>query len=207
MTIPMALVDYIPVVFFALSAVLMLKNLYNAMSKGAYALLAAGALMITAAGFFKATWKLLYAANICDFEALNRCFFPMQSTGFLLAGAAMVCLMAFRQHPKMYAVAAPAVFSGTMIFVMMMVLGALGLCVSLCIIALRMKKKGAAVLFILAFVFMMMMGYLSSKDFADPMMNWMAEGVNVIGQGMLLCGMNVLNKAGLGKVADIRAMA
>lgn len=207
MTIPMALVDYIPVVFFALSAVLMLKNLYNAMSKGAYALLAAGTLMITAAGFFKATWKLLYAANICDFEALNRCFFPMQSTGFLLAGAAMVCLLVFRQHPKMYAVAAPAVFSGTMIFVMMMVLGALGLCVSLTIIALRMKKKGAAVLFILAFVFMMMMGYLSSKDFADPMMNWMAEGVNVIGQGMLLCGMNILNKAGLGKVADIRAMA
>ena len=53
----------------------------------------------------------------------------------------------------------------------------------------------------------MMMGYLSSKDFAESMMNWMAEGVNVIGQGMLLCGMNILSKAGLGKVADIRAMA
>ena len=207
MTIPMALVDYIPVVFFALTAVLLMRNLYLAMSKGAFALLAAGTLMITAAGFFKATWKLLYAANICDFEALNRCFFPMQSTGFLLCGVAMVALLCFRQNPKALSVAAPAVFSGTMIFVAMMVLGALGLCVSLTVIALRMKKKGAAVLFILAFVFMMMMGYLSSKDFAEPMMNWMAEGVNVIGQGMLLSATCILNKAGLGKVKDIRSMA
>lgn len=207
MTIPMALVDYIPVLFFALSASLLLRDLYHAMSKGAFALLAAGTIMITTAGFFKATWKLLYAANICDFEALNRCFFPMQSTGFLLAGVALVCLLCFRQHPKMLSVAAPAVFSGTMIFVMMMVLGALGLCVSLTIIALRMKKKGAAVLFMLSFVFMLTMGYLSSKDFADPMMNWMAEGVNVIGQGMLLMGTRILHKAGLCKVTDIRTMA
>ena len=207
MSIPMALVDYIPVVFFALSASLLLRDLYRAMSKGAYALLAAGTLMITAAGFFKATWKLLYAANICDFEALNRAFFPLQSTGFLLAGAAMVCLLCFRQHPKVLSVAAPAVFSGTMIFVSMMVLGALGLCVSLTILALRMKKKGAAVLFILAFVFMMMMGYLSSKDFAEPLMNWLAEGVNVIGQGALLLGLKGLHKAGLGQIADVRDIA
>lgn len=207
MTIPMALVDYIPVLFFALSALLMLKDLYHAMSKGAYALLAAGSLMIVAAGFFKATWKLLYAANICDFESLNRCFFPMQSTGFLLAGLAVVCLLIFRQQPRAMAVAVPAVFTGTMIFVSMMVLGALGLCVSLTIIALRMKKRSAAVLFLLAFVFMMMMGYLSSKDFANPMMNWMAEGVNVAGQGMMLLALYILHKAGLGQVRNIRTMA
>lgn len=207
MTIPMALVDYIPVLFFALSALLMLKDLYHAMSKGAYALLAAGSLMIVAAGFFKATWKLLYAANICDFEALNRCFFPMQSTGFLLVGLAMVCLLIFRQQPRAMAVAVPAVFTGTMIFVSMMVLGALGLCVSLTIIALHMKKRSAAALFLLAFVFMMMMGYLSSKDFANPMMNWMAEGVNVVGQGMMLLALRILHKAGLGQVRDVRTMA
>lgn len=207
MTIPMALVDYIPVLFFALSAILLLKDLYHMMSKGAYALLAAGALMIVAAGFFKATWKLLYAANICDFEALNRCFFPMLATGFLLAGAAMVCLLVFRQHQAVLSVAVPAVFTGTMIFVSMMVLGALGLCVSLTIIALRMKKRSAAILFLLAFVFMMMMGYLSSRDFAEPLMNWMAEGVNVVGQGMMLFALHILHRAGLGQVRNVRTMA
>ena len=35
MTIPMALVDYIPVVFFAMSGMLLLRGLYKAMCKGA----------------------------------------------------------------------------------------------------------------------------------------------------------------------------
>ncbi|MBQ8554269.1 MAG: hypothetical protein IJ438_00210 [Clostridia bacterium] len=207
MTIPMALVDYIPVVFFALSGVLMLRGLYRAMSKGAYALLAAGVLMIACAGFFKATWKLLYAANVCDFEKLNQVFFPMQSTGFVLAGLALVSLLVFRQT-KVYSVAAaPAVFSGTMIFVAMMVLGAVGMCGSLAVIARRMKKPLAVALFIVAFVFMMGMGYLSSKDFADPNMNWIAEGVNIVGQGCMLLGMHTLTGAGLGRVEDVRRIA
>lgn len=207
MTIPMALVDYIPVIFFAMSGMLLLRGLYKAMSKGAYALLAAGVLMIVCAGFFKATWKLLYAANICDFERLNQVFFPMQATGFVLAGLAMVSLLIFRQH-KAYSVAAvPAVFSGTMVFVGMMVLGAVGLCGSLAVIAKRMKKPAAIALFIVAFFFMMGMGYLSSKDFADPNMNWIAEGVNVVGQLALLLGVHTLMKAGLADVEDVRNMA
>ena len=207
MTIPMALVDYIPVIFFAMSGMLLLRGLYKAMSKGAYALLAAGVLMIVCAGFFKATWKLLYAANICDFERLNQVFFPMHATGFVLAGLAMVSLLIFRQH-KAYSVAAvPAVFSGTMIFVGMMVLGAVGLCGSLAVIAKRMKKPAAIALFIVAFFFMMGMGYLSSKDFADPNMNWIAEGVNVVGQLALLLGVKTLMKAGLADVEDVRNMA
>lgn len=206
MTIPMALVDYIPVIFFALSGMLLLRGLYKAMSKGAYALLAAGVMMIVCAGFFKATWKLLYAANICDFERLNQVFFPMQATGFVLAGLAMISLLAFRQN-RVYSAAVPAVFSGTMIFVGMMVLGAVGLCGSLAVIAKRMKKPAAMVLFIVAFVFMMGMGYLSSKDFADPNMNWIAEGVNVVGQLAMLLGVNMLKKAGLADVEDIRKIA
>lgn len=207
MTIPMALVDYIPVIFFALSGMMLLRGLYKAMSKGAYALLAAGVMMVVCAGFFKATWKLLYAANICDFERLNQVFFPMQATGFVLAGLAMVSLLAFRQNRVYSAAAVPAVFSGTMIFVGMMVLGAVGLCGSLAVIARRMKKTAAMVLFIVAFVFMMGMGYLSSKDFADPNMNWIAEGVNVVGQLAMLLGVNMLMKAGLADVEDIRKIA
>lgn len=207
MTIPMALVDYIPVIFFTLSGMMMLRGLYKAMSKGAYALLAAGVMMVVCAGFFKATWKLLYTANICDFEQLNQVFFPMQATGFVLAGLAMVSLLAFRQNRVYSAAAVPAVFSGTMIFVGMMVLGAVGLCGSLAVIARRMKKTAAMVLFIVAFVFMMGMGYLSSKDFADPNMNWIAEGVNVVGQLAMLLGVNMLMKAGLADVEDIRKIA
>ncbi len=207
MTIPMALVDYIPCILFTMSGMLLLRILYKAMSKGAYALLAAGVLMIVCAGFFKATWKLLYAANICDFVKLNQVFFPMQATGFVLSGAAMVSLLVFTQHPKAMSVAvAPAVFSGTMIFVGGMVLGAVGLCGSLAVIARRMKKPTAIILFVLAFVGMMGMGYLSSKDFADPSMNWIAEFVNLFGQGCLFLGVRVLSQAGLKDVEDVRAI-
>jgi len=41
------------------------------------------------------------------------------------------------------------------------------------------------------------MGYLSSQDFAQASMNWIAEGVNVVGQGAFLAGVLLLHKNGL----------
>ena len=40
-SVSMALVDYIPVIFFAVAAVVLMRDLYNKMSKGAFALFAA----------------------------------------------------------------------------------------------------------------------------------------------------------------------
>ena len=71
-TVPMALMDFVPVFFFGVTAVILLRDLYNKMFKGAYALLSAGSVMVFLAGFCKAVWKLLYAANICDFVALEQ---------------------------------------------------------------------------------------------------------------------------------------
>ena len=51
--------------------------------------------------------------------------------------------------------------------------------------------------FAVAFVCCLGMGYLSSQDFAQASMNWIAEGVNVVGQGMLLMGALTLHRAGL----------
>ena len=50
------------------------------------------------------------------------------------------------------------------------------------------------ILFIISFVCSLCMGYLSSQDFAQASMNWIAEGVNIIGQGSLLVGVLLLNK-------------
>ena len=62
---------------------------------------------------------------------------------------------------------------------------------------MKMKKPAAVVLFIITFVCCMGMGYLSSQDFAQASMNWIAEGVNVVGQGLLLWGAVTLHRAGL----------
>ena len=76
-SVSMALVDYIPVLLFASAAVVLMRDLYNKMSKIAFALFSAGTINITCAGALKATYKLLYAAGVCDFVALYAMFFPV----------------------------------------------------------------------------------------------------------------------------------
>ena len=92
-SIPMAIADFIPVLLFTVSAVILLRDLYAKMNKGNYALFAAGMIMSIVAGFMKATWKILYAANVCDFQRLTQAFMPMQSTGLFFAGLAMIAMM------------------------------------------------------------------------------------------------------------------
>ena len=193
----MALVDYIPVIFFAIASVILMYDLYNKMSKGAFALFAAGAIDITCAGALKATYKLLYAAGACDFEALNAMFFPTQSIGFLLAGIGILMMICTKQSEKRVMSVAPPLFTGTFVFVGLMVAG-LGLVDAvLCILSVKLKKPALIALFVVSFVCSLCMGYLSSKDFAEAAMNWIAEGVNVVGQGSLLVGAYLLHKNGL----------
>ena len=193
-TVPMALMDYIPVFFFGYAAALLQRDLYDKMRKSHFALFAAGTVNIFAAGFLKALWKLLYALGICDFHALNTMFLPVQSLGFLLAGIGIVMMLLKKPMPFL---AAPPVFSGSVIFIMMMVLGLGSVCTVLSIIAVRMKKKAAAVLFIAAFLCSMGMGAMSGQDASLAWVNWVEQSINCVGQGLLMWGVILLDKAGL----------
>ena len=125
---------------------------------------------------------------------------PMQSTGFFLAAVSLIAMMTAKQEngkERLMAVAAPAVYSGTMIFVAFMCSGITAMGVVLSIVAAKMKKKGAVVLFILTIVGLLMMGYLSGKDFEKPIFNWIAEFVNTLSQLAFLAGTLILHKAGL----------
>lgn len=96
-TISMALMDFVPVFFFGVTAVILLRDLYNKMFKGAYALLAAGSVNVFLAGFCKALWKLLYAANICDFVALEEMFMPVNSLGLLFVGLSLIGMLCWKK--------------------------------------------------------------------------------------------------------------
>lgn len=194
-TVPMALVDYIPVLLFGAAAVLLQRDLYSKMPKYAFACFAAGTINLFIAGFLKATWKLLYALGICNFQSLNTMFLPTQSIGFLLAGLGVVLMLAGRKRRVLAVV--PPVFSGTMLFISMMVLGLGAICSGLSIVAVRMKKSSAALLFVLSFLCSMGMGYLSSRDAASAAVNWIEQGVNCVGQGAMLLGALTLHRAGL----------
>ena len=208
-SVDMALVDYIPVICFAIGAIILLRDLYNKMSKGAFALFSAGVIDVTMAGALKATYKLLYALGVCDFTKLDAMFFPVQSIGFLLAGLGVVAMLTHRQEEKKLnsfalpvmlltaTAVAPAEFTGTFVFVGLMVAGLGLLDVALCILAKKLGKPGLIALFAFSFVCCLGMGYLSSKDFAEASMNWIAECVNVVGQGTFLAGAIALHKNGL----------
>ena len=188
MTVPMALMDFVPVLLFGAAWVVLYKDLKNKLDLCAGLLLPLGAATVFAAGFFKAIWKLQNALGVQPVELFNKAFFPTQSIGFLLLGVGMLALMyAERRGAR----------SLTMVWVMLMVLGNLGMSAGLVYVASKLKKK-AIPLFIVAFVCSMMMGYLSSRDFAQASMHWVAQSVNTLGQLLLFLGARMLRKAGLG---------
>ena len=198
-SVPMAIVDFIPVVLFFISAVILQRDLYNKMSKGSFALLAAGSIMVLLAGFYKAAWKALYALGVCDFAALNTSFFPMQAPGFLLV---FLGLLSMGNGTKTYAVAAPAVYSSNLIFIIGQVVGLGGTQLLLRFKAAKMNKKNAIICFIVSFVFMLAMGYLGSKFDNSSSMNWIAQATNIVSQAALLVGVLIMHKGGLAE-ADV----
>jgi len=196
-SIPMALMDFVPVIFFGITMVLLQRDLYNKMFKGAYALFAAGTINVFLAGFLKATWKLLYAANICDFTALEEMFLPVNSIGLLMVGLSLIGMMCWKRKDAVMLSAAPPVFSGSFVFVMMRVVGLGGMCAVMSILAVKMKKKCAIILFVLSFVAAMGMGYMSSQDPTLAWVNWIEQSINCVSQFCLMCGTLILHKAGL----------
>ena len=189
-TVPMALADFVPVILFGISAVLLIRDLKNKMTKGSFVCLVFGACVGFLAGFLKALYKLLIAMGIGAYETLNTAFLPLQSTGLLLTGLAIVLMLALR---KKAALMAPL----TAGCIGMMVLGLGCMCAGLGVVSAKMKKKILIPVFILCFFCYMGMGYLAAKKDGSAASNWIEQGVNTLGQILLLLGVGTLHKAGL----------
>ena len=196
-SVSMAIVDFVPVILFVIGAILLQRDLYNKMSKGAFALFAAGTIDIILAGSLKALYKLLYALNVCDFTPLSEMFFPVQSIGALLAGLGVIAMLTHKQKETRVMAVAPVAFSGTFIFVSFLMVGFGCLNFGLIPLAKKLRKPAAIVLLIVSFVLLMGMGYLSSKDFTEAAMNWVAQGVNIGAQAAFVLAVCILHKAGL----------
>ena len=185
----MALVDYIPVIFFALAGAILASDLKNKMGGLNYLIFNLGVWGVFAAGAAKATWKLLIAATGTNIEILNMMFFPTQSIGFLLAGLALISMLIAKKN-RLNGV-------NTFVYIGMMVAGLAIMDTVLAILAGKLKRGGAVLLFILSFVCSLCMGYLSSRDFTEATWNWIAQSINIVGQGSLLLGAISLRKGGL----------
>ena len=192
-TVPMAVADYVPVILFFLAVRIIMTDCRKRLAGAWGAVFMIGALMVFAAGMLKATYKLLYALNIADVSWMNGQFFSNQAFGFLLAGCGLV--MCLSHNNKTSATA----LLPTMALVGMMVVGLGAMDAALCQCASRLKKKSALACFITSFFLSLAMGYLSSRDFTRASMNWIAQGINLVGQLLLYVGCRMLHDAGLEK--------
>ena len=192
-SIPMAVIDFVPVVLYFLATNIVAKDLKHRMSKVQSVLYRVGTLMVVIACSLKALYKLLYAAGVGDFQWMSDQMFSNQAVGFLIAGITLTTVVMGRKKNRLNG------FLPTMALVGIMVVGLGASNASLSYVASKMKKGGALTCFVIAFFLCMMMGYLSSKDFDQEYMNWIAEGINILGQGLLYIGCRILRKAGLAK--------
>lgn len=211
--------DLVPVVLFMIGAVILLRKLYGKMVKGCYCLLAAGSIMVFAAGCLKALHKIVMGIGRVDYIILDKQFTPTQSIGFLLLFIALLGMFTAKNKdyikPKANSITLPVLFialiaaleeavtgesglpayTSSMPFIIMMIIGASGFLVMLIIMAAKMKRIPEIILFSFAIVFMIGMGYLSTKhDFEGA---WVAISCNICFQGCFLVGCILLSRHGL----------
>ena len=195
-TVAMALVDCVPVVLFMAAAVILQRDLYDQLPKGAYSLVAAGSIMAFLGGFMKALWKILYATGVCDYVLLDHALFTLQGPGFLLFFLGLTGL--FWKGEKNAAsalVGAPVATTTSIPFIVMQVVGLGGAQVLLAVAGARRGARLAPVAFAFAFVFMLGMGYLGAKFDDSSSMHWVAQLTNTLSMACFLWGTLILHAA------------
>ena len=199
-TVAMALVDCVPVVLFLVAAVILQRDLYDRLPKGAYSLVAAGSIMAFLGGFMKALWKLLYATGVCDYVLLDHALFTLQGPGFLLFFLGLWKGGAGEKSAASHAVlaaGAPVATTTSIPFIVMQVVGLGGAQVLLAVEGARRGRRLVPVAFALALVFMLGMGYLGAKFDDSSSMHWVAQLTNTLSMACFLWGTLMLHAAGL----------
>lgn len=195
-TVPMALLDFVPVTLFFISCILIGHDLRRKLNTVSKVLYFAGFILVSVAGALKALYKLIYAAGAGDISWMSGQFFANESLGFLLAGAGL--MYSLKDSKKKGGNVSMAIIP-TAGLVALIVIGETAMFAALCRYASKLKKTVAIVLFVLAYFMSLSMGYLSSRDFDTASINWAAQGINTLGQLSFLAGALILHKAGLGK--------
>ena len=203
-SIPMAVFDLMPVVFFIAGTMTIAGDLKHKMTLPSRILFVGGSWIVGAAGLLKALYKLIYSLGLGDFAWMSGQFFYNQALGFLLAGIGLTIAVTQLDKTKADGSGSGKAYSIVPIPIMalvgIMVAGLAALDASLCFLAAKLKKRNALVLFIFSFFMCLGMGYLSSRNFEKASMNWIAEGVNAVGQLAFLAGCRILHGAGLDKL-------
>ena len=191
-SLSLALFDFLPTIAFLVGAFFLVRTALICRGIRCGRMLMAGSLLVFLGGFLKATWKLLYAADIADIRWMSEAQFIMLGIGFL-AICVSIILMARqpRADEKLVALAAMAPWKIPFLFLMTITsLGAEGI---LAYIAFRRNLRPAAVGFVIGVMGILAMGALASAE-QTIAMQWIEESVNTVGQTGFMVGSILLHR-------------
>jgi len=188
-SIGLALMDYVPNFAFLIGAYFLVKIILIARTKRCARMVMTGSILIALGGLLKATWKLLYAANVGDFQLMSQIQFALIAPGFLALAVAVILLS--RKRSKTVPLAAVAAWKVPLLAVMTISsMAANGI---LTYISFKRKAFVAAIGFILAFLGLVAMGGMASAT-QTVGMQWIEESINSIGQLGFMFGSILLHK-------------
>lgn len=201
-SIILAIVDFVPVLFFLLAAIKLLKGFKDFFNSVTDVLFKSGFMMIFLAGLLKAVWKMFAALGVFDFYPLNVMFLPVQAVGFIFVGVSLISLLVSTKNKVFTEVILSAsltllpAYGGSVIFLVLMTLGQTLITISLCVLAGRKGLKSCIILFVVSFVCAMSMGGMSAieKMLSVTAANWVEEIINSVGQVSLFVGSCLLTK-------------
>lgn len=190
--ISLALVDFLPNLAFLIGAFFLVKTSYLCRGTRCARMLMAGTLLVFLGGFLKATWKLLYAAQIADIQWMSQAQFILLGVGFL-AMSVSVILMARQRRALAQGGIVLAMAPWKIPFLFLMTVTSLGANGILAYIAYRRHLRPAAVGFVISVLGILAMGALASGEQTVPM-QWIEETINTLGQTGFMVGSVLLHR-------------
>lgn len=177
-SIGLALLDFVPNIAFLVGAFFLVKIALLVRGTKCSRMVMAGSLLIALGGILKATWKLLYAANVGDYQLMSQAQFVLVAPGFL---AILMAVIIMARKPAKVGLPMLALAGWKMPFLFVMTLCSLGAQGILAYISFQRKAKLAAAGFIIAFMGLLAMGGLASAE-QTVAMQWIEESINSMGQ-------------------------
>lgn len=186
LTISMALMDFVPVIFFGVGSIFLLRIGYRYLNIGLYTAMAGGAILCFTGGFYKASSKLLEAAFNYEIAELGSIQFILMAPGFVLLFIAAIGLFK-KQETKHFAVAAPAMAVWKIPFLAIMTLANMGFLIVMSVLAYKNKLYIPLLFYVLSIVTMVAMSYLATLP-PTIAMQWIAQSVNSLVQFFAMAG-------------------
>jgi hypothetical protein len=187
----LALFDFVPVTMFLIGGFFLVRIAIMQRGNQCGRMVMAGALLIFLGGFLKATWKLLYAAEVANIQWMSQIQFVLLAPGFVALLVAAILLARGRRKNNNPPLLAIAVWK--IPFLALMTLASMGANGILAYISFRRGAKLAAVGFIVAFLCLVGMGAMASGE-QTLAKQWLEESINTTGQLGFMIGSILLYK-------------